>query len=168
MNGPDDAPKTSVKEKPVQTAGALLPRRRATSDIKLLRLDLLPRGVSPSEDIGYEWSPAQPTESLSPARAAESLGVEEWAPVSEVRKRFRALQLRYPPEQFSSRHIEWRPSAELLGNSRARLNWYWQSGLVPEFHTQKAPGASVMWNSQSCEPALTACEALRRLSRATT
>lgn len=143
---------------------ALLPRRRATSDIKLLRLELLPRGVSPCDDIGFEWSPAQPTESLSPRKAAESLGVEEWALSSQVKKRYRALQMRYPPEQFMERHVEWRPSAELLGNPRARLNWYWQSGLIPEFHTARMPEDSPSWNVRTLEPALDPLSALRRLS----
>jgi hypothetical protein len=129
-----------------------LPRRRASSDIKLLRLELYPKGVSPSDGIGVEWSPAQPTESLSPSAAARALGIEEWAPVSVVKARFRTLQLRYPPEQYSSKHLEWRPSSELLSNSRARLNWYWQSGLIPQFFTNETPERSPLWNTSTIEP----------------
>jgi hypothetical protein len=140
------------------------PRRRAASDIKLLRVELIPHGVSPCEDIGFEWSPAQPTETLSPERAAASLGVEEWAPANAVKKRYRTLQLRYPPEQFTERHVEWRPSAELLGSPRARLNWYWQSGLVPEFHTSFSPEQSSIWNVATREGALSPAIALARLS----
>ncbi|MCA2960794.1 MAG: hypothetical protein IOD12_11110 [Silvanigrellales bacterium] len=141
------------------------PRRRAASEIKLLRLELLPRGVSPCEMIGMEWSAAQPTESLSPAKAAASLGVHEWALPSQVKKRYRTLQLRYPPEQFLERHVEWRPSAELLSSPRARLNWYWQSGLIPEFQADLAQSQSPLWNVDSIEPPLTSLEALRRLSQ---
>jgi hypothetical protein len=115
--------------------------------------------------IGMEWSAAQPTESLSPAKAAASLGVHEWALPSQVKKRYRTLQLRYPPEQFLERHVEWRPSAELLSSPRARLNWYWQSGLIPEFQADLAQSQSPLWNVDSIEPPLTSLEALRRLSQ---
>lgn len=157
-------PNTEDAVVPPSDARAERPRRRATSDIKLLRLELLPRGVSPCEVIGIEWSAAQPTESLSPAKAAASLGIDEWALPSQVKKRYRTLQLRYPPEQFMERHVEWRPSAELLSNPRARLNWYWQSGLIPEFHAVHTAEASPLWNVDSLEPSLTPGEALRRLA----
>jgi hypothetical protein len=130
-------------------------RLRAASEIKLLRLELLPRGLSPSEQIGFEWSPAQPTESLSPAAAAQSLGLEEFDVPSVVKKRYRTLQMRYPPEQFSTKHLDWRPSSELLSHARARLNWFWQSGLVPEAYSDRSPEESPLWNRKSCEGPLT-------------
>jgi hypothetical protein len=109
----------------------LEPRRRASVDIKLLRLELLPRGKTPCETISHEWSPAQPTENLSPELAAASLKIDVWSAQSTVRERYRKLQLRYPPEQFTEMHLLLRPSFELLSDPVARLNWYWQSGLIP-------------------------------------
>jgi hypothetical protein len=141
---------------------AMGPRRRASSDIKLLRLDLLPRGESPCEGIGVEWSPAQPTENLSPDKAAAALGIEIWAPQSVVRKRYRSLQLRYPPDQFGERHIDWRPSAELLGNPTARLNWYWQSGLVPNIASHLPAHSQPLWDQAAVEPPITASLAIAR------
>lgn len=132
------------------------PRRRAAAEIKLLRLELRPQGHTPCEDIGSEWSPAQPIENLSPDKAAHALGVEIWAIQSQVRKRYRTLQLRYPPEQFLDRHVEWRPSAELLGKSRYRLNWFWQSGLIPSFFSNESPEKSPLWNRETVEPSISA------------
>lgn len=164
MNSSETSSVSPCSEPSSSAFRAQRPRRRAASDIKLLRLELLPRGVSPCEIIGSEWSAAQPTESLSPASAATSLGIDQWSLPSQVKKRYRTLQLRYPPEQFMERHVEWRPSAELLSSSRARLNWYWQSGLIPEFHATLSSEQSPLWNVDSVEPPLTAREALRRLS----
>jgi hypothetical protein len=141
----------------------LVPRRRAASDIKLLRLELVSRGVTPCDDIGFEWSPAQPTESLSPEKAAKALSIEIWAPQSVVKKRYRTLQLRYPPEQFLEKHIDIRPSSELLGNPRMRLNWYWQSGLIPSIWTQIPESPSTLWDLSSAEEPLTAKVALTHL-----
>jgi hypothetical protein len=138
------------------------PRRRASSEIKLLRLELLVRGNSPTSGIGVEWSAAQPTENLSPESASEALGVEIWAPQSVVKKRYRTLQLRYPPEQFSERHMEWRPAAELLASPRARLNWYWQSGLVPNPHSCVPHSESVLWDAESSEEIVSAKLAVER------
>ena len=109
-----------------------VPRRCAASEIKLLRLDLFSHSKSICEDIGNEWNHAQPAETLSPARASEFLGVDVWAVQSVVKKRYKTLQLRYPPEQFSEKHLDWRPSYELLSSPRKRLNWFWQSGFIPE------------------------------------
>jgi hypothetical protein len=106
-------------------------RRFALVDIKLLRLSLVQKEESPCLGLSVEWIPAQPSENLSPFVAAQHLGVHPWSLVSTVKQRYRKLQLRYPPEQFSDRHTDWRPSAELLSAPLARLNWYWQSGLVP-------------------------------------
>lgn len=64
----------------------LEPRRKAAVDIKLLRLELFPRGRTPCEEISHEWSPAQPTENLSPEAAAALLRIEIWAPQSVVRE----------------------------------------------------------------------------------
>ncbi|MES2615247.1 MAG: hypothetical protein V4591_07525 [Bdellovibrionota bacterium] len=108
-----------------------IPRRCAASEIKLLRLDLFANSKSACEDIGCEWNHAQPAETLSPARAAALLEVEIWARQSVVKKRYKTLQLRYPPEQFSHKHTDLRPAYELLSNPRRRLNWFWQSGFVP-------------------------------------
>jgi len=94
-------------------------------------LELIPRGKTPCETISHEWSPAQPTENLSPELAAASLKVDVWSPQSTVRARYRKLQLRYPPEQFTEMHLHLRPAYELLSEPVARLNWYWQSGLIP-------------------------------------
>lgn len=110
---------------------SLEPRRRASVDIKLLRLELVPRGKTPCETISHEWSPAQPTENLSPELAASTLKVDVWSTQSIVRGRYRKLQLRYPPEQFTEMHLHLRPAFELLSEPVARLNWYWQSGLIP-------------------------------------
>jgi hypothetical protein len=142
---------------------ALQPRRRASSDIKLLRLELLPKGETPSEYIGVDWSPAQPTENLSPDKAALALGVEVWAPQSVVKKRYRMLQLRYPPEQFSQRHLDWRPASELLSSPRARLNWYWQSGLIPNPWSATPHAAELLWDGESAEPPITAAVAMERV-----
>lgn len=106
-------------------------KRRVSTEIKLLRLELVPAQNSPCEDIGFEWIPAQPAENLSPQKAAESLGVEEWAFPSDIRTRYKKLLLRYPPEQFMQKHLDWRPAFELLSNPSAHLNWYWQSGAIP-------------------------------------
>lgn len=130
------------------------PRRRVSVDIKLLRLELVVKGASPFDGIGYEWSHAQPTESLSPQSAAQSLNVEEWAPSSVVKSRYKKLQLRYPPEQFTQKHLELRPSAELLGDSANRLNWYWQSGLIPEFYSELVAQENSLWDRESVEPAM--------------
>lgn len=148
-----------------QTRG-YVPRRRAASEIKLLRLELLPRGRSPCEDIGFEWSSAQPTENLSPEKAARALGVEEWAPQTVVRKRYRTLQLRYPPEQFTEKHIELRPSADLLGHAKMRLNWYWQSGLIPTFWSQVPASEKTLWDESSVEKEISPGQALRRFIEA--
>ena len=110
---------------------SLEPRRRASVDIKLLRLELVPRGKTPCETISHEWSPAQPTENLSPELAASTLKVDVWSTQSIVRGRYRKLQLRYPHEQFTEMHLHLRPAFELLSEPVARLNWYWQSGLIP-------------------------------------
>ena len=143
---------------------AIEPRRRANSEIKLLRLELIPRGKSPCEEIGFEWSPAQPTENLSPEKAAGALQVEVWASQSQVRQRYKKLQMRYPPEQFPDRHVEWRPSAELLGSPVARLNWFWQSGLIPLFSTSAAPEQNSLWNIESVEQLLEPSLVLGRLA----
>jgi hypothetical protein len=113
------------------TLDVIEPRRRASVDIKLLRLELIPRGKTPCETISHEWSSAQPTENLSPEMAASSLKVDIWAAQSVVRERYRKLQKRYPPEQFSDMHLHLRPAFELLSEPVLRLNWYWQSGIIP-------------------------------------
>lgn len=140
-----------------------VPRRCAASEIKLLRLDLFSHSKSMCEDIGCEWNHAQPAENLSPNKAAQLLGVEIWAPQSIVKKRYKTLQLRYPPEQFQEKHIDWRPSCELLSHPRKRLNWFWQSGfvLLAESHFDYMEGS--LWDKENAEPALTAKEVLRRL-----
>ena len=140
-----------------------IPRRCAASEIKLLRLDLFSHSKSISEDIGCEWTHAQPAETLSPAKASAFLGVEVWAPQSVVKKRYRTLQLRYPPEQFMQKHIDWRPSFELLSNPRSRLNWFWQSGFVPLPESILPSSESVIWDKESMEPPLTPRLVLRRL-----
>lgn len=109
------------------------PRNKASTEIKLLRLELLPSGRSPCEEIGSDWSPAQPSENLSPEKASELLGCSIWSLKSEVKKRYKTLQMRFPPDQFIDRHSDWRPAAELLGTPRKRLNWFWQSGLIPVY-----------------------------------
>lgn len=107
-------------------------RRKANAEIKLLRLGLLARPNSPCEEIDDTWTHAQPEENLSPEKAGLALSLDSKVPQSVVKKRYRTLQLRYPADQFMEKHIEWGPSAELLGNPKMRLNWYWQSGLIPE------------------------------------
>ncbi len=141
-----------------------VPRRCAASEIKLLRLALLPHLKSLCEDIGNEWNHAQPAQTLSPAKAAASLGVEIWASASVVKKRYKTLQSRYPPEQFMDKHIEWRPSFELLSNPRRRLNWFWQSGFVPVPQTESLSQAHSLWDRDSAEGILTSKEVLSRLS----
>lgn len=146
----------------MSTLHALEPRNRASSDIKLLRLELIPKGKSPAECIGVDWSPAQPTENLSPDKAAAALGVEVWAPQSAVKKRYRMLQLRYPPEQFAQRHLDWRPASELLSSPRARLNWYWQSALIPNPWSAAPSTKESLWDEKSVEPAISATLAMER------
>ncbi|NBX18992.1 MAG: hypothetical protein EBR09_16715 [Proteobacteria bacterium] len=131
------------------------PRRRAAVDIKLLRLELLPRGKTPCETISHEWSPAQPTENLSPDAAADALKVEVWAPQSVVKERYRKLQMRYPPEQFPEKHTLLRPAAELLSDPVLRLNWYWQSGLIPVMWSDRTASESPLWNSETCKGSVT-------------
>ena len=140
-----------------------VPRRCAASEIKLLRLDLFSHSKSTCEDIGREWTHAQPAENLSPARAASFLGVDIWAPQSVVKKRYKTLQLRYPPEQFIDKHIDWRPSFELLSIPRKRLNWFWQSGFVPLADSQQNYVEGSIWDKENVEPVMTSREVLRRL-----
>ena len=106
-------------------------RRWANEDIKLLRLELCSSAPSPFDLLGADWSTAQPTESLSPQAAAQALRVSPWASAGSVLDRYAQLQKRFPPELFFQKHVVWRPSAELLGEPVRRLNWHWQSGLVP-------------------------------------
>ncbi|WP_338637102.1 hypothetical protein [Spirobacillus cienkowskii] len=141
----------------------IVPRRRAASEIKLLRLELIPKGKTPCEEIGSEWSSAQPAENLSPSKAALCLGIEVWAPQSVVKKRYKTLQLRYPPDQFVEKHIEWRPSAELLGNPRSRLNWFWQSGFVPLPESKLEFKEGSLWDKNNAEPEIDSRLALKRL-----
>jgi hypothetical protein len=107
-------------------------RRFAVVDIKLLRLGLVSRENGPIEGISVEWVQAQPTENLSPFSAAQALGVKPWSLPSIVESRYRKLTLRFPPEQCAMQHMEWRPAADLLGSAVNRLNWYWQSGKIPD------------------------------------
>ncbi|MEN9530486.1 MAG: hypothetical protein RI932_2359 [Pseudomonadota bacterium] len=141
----------------------LEPRRRAAVDIKLLRLELVPRGRTPCEQISHEWSPAQPTENLSPAAAAALLKVDVWAPQSVVKERYKKLQLRYPPEQFPERHIQLRPAFELLSEPVVRLNWFWQSGLIPEMSSSLSDTESPLWNSGSLRKSITPEDAINAL-----
>jgi hypothetical protein len=141
----------------------LEPRRRAAVDIKLLRLELVPRGRTPCEQISHEWSPAQPTENLSPEAAAAVLKVEIWAPRSVVKERYKKLQLRYPPEQFPERHIHLRPAFELLSEPVVRLNWYWQSGLIPNMDSALSPAESRLWNYENAPKPITPEDALGAL-----
>lgn len=141
-----------------------IPRRCAASEIKLLRLDLFSHSKSVSEDIGCQWNHAQPAENLSPAKAAVFLNVEVWTQRSLIEKRYKSLQLRYPPEQFRDKHLDWRPSFELLSSPRLRLNWFWQSGFVPHAETNQTSEQNPLWNRDSVEPIMTPQEALRRLS----
>ncbi len=80
-----------------------------------------------------------------------------------VKKRYRTLQLRYPPEQFIDKHIEWRPSFELLSIPRKRLNWFWQSGFVPLASSEQKYVEGSIWDKENAEPAITSREVLRRL-----
>lgn len=141
----------------------LEPRRRAAVDIKLLRLELVPRGKTPCEHISHEWSSAQPTENLSPEAAAAQLKIEVWAPQSVVRERYRKLQMRYPPEQFPAQHTQMRPAFELLSEPITRLNWYWQSGLIPLMTSQIAPEENALWNRDVSQKYFTATEALEEI-----
>jgi hypothetical protein len=141
------------------------PRRRAAVEIKLLRLELLPRGRTPCETISHVWSPAQPTENLTPDAAADALKVEVWAPQSTVKERYRKLQMRYPPEQFPERHTILRPAAELLSDPVVRLNWYWQSGLIPVMRSQLSPQQSPLWNLETCSGPVTTQSALSSILR---
>lgn len=148
----------------MQEDNIIVPRRCAASEIKLLRLDLFSHSKSFCEDIGHEWTHAQPAENLSPAKAAAFLGVEIWAPQSVIKKRYKTLQLRYPPEQFAEKHLDWRPSFDLLSNPRKRLNWFWQSGFVPFAESSKEKTAESIWDKENAEPAMTPQEVLKRLS----
>jgi len=109
----------------------MIPRRKAHVDIKLLRLSLIARPHSPCEEIDDRWMDAQPEINLSPDRAAQILGVEQWAYASVVKKRYLILQTRYPADQFMEKHVKWAPAAHLLSIPKERLNWYWHSGISP-------------------------------------
>jgi hypothetical protein len=146
------------------TSVSIEPRRRAAVDIKLLRLELLPRGKTPCETISHEWSPAQPTENLSPDKAADALKVEVWAAQSVVKERYRKLQMRYPPEQFAEKHTFLRPAAELLSDPVLRLNWYWQSGLIPVMWSERSSVESPLWNRETCRGSVTARSALESVA----
>jgi hypothetical protein len=111
---------------------AQLPRDKPASEIKLLRVELMPKGISPVEEVCSDWSPAQPTESLDPTTASLKLKLTPQAMASEVELRYRKIQERFPPQVHSEMHFELRPCYELLSNPTARLNWYWSSGLIPE------------------------------------
>jgi hypothetical protein len=111
----------------------MIQRRKAFVEIKLLRLGLIAKPNSPCEEIDDHWLHAQPALNLSPEKAAASLAVDVWSYQSTIKKRYQTLQVRYPSDQFMEKHIEWGPAAELLGNPIMRLNWYWQSGLIPDF-----------------------------------
>lgn len=138
----------------------LEPRRRASVDIKLLRLELVPRGRTPCEHISHEWSSAQPTENLSPEAAAAQLKIEVWAPQSVVKDRYRKLQMRYPPEQFPVQHTQMRPAFEMLSEPVVRLNWYWQSGLIPLMTSKVMRDAHCLWNEDVSQQFITATQAL--------
>jgi len=144
----------------------LEPRRSFAVDIKLLRLELVPRGRTPCEQISHEWSPAQPTENLSPDAAAALLRVDIWAPQSVVRERYKKLQLRYPPEQFPERHVQLRPAFELLSEPVVRLNWFWQSGLIPNMTSTLQPTDSPLWNRDTSLNPMTPEDALNALLEA--
>ncbi|APJ03171.1 hypothetical protein [Silvanigrella aquatica] len=153
---------TTLYEEKIEE-NVIVPRRRAASEIKLLRLELIPKGKTPCEEIGSEWSSAQPAENLSPSKAASCLGIEIWSPQSVVKKRYKTLQLRYPPDQFVEKHIEWRPSAELLGNPRLRLNWFWQSGFVPLAESSLDYKEGSIWDKENAEPGICSRLALKRI-----
>lgn len=140
-----------------------LERRRVSAEIKLLRLSLVPGPKSFCEEIGDDWIHAQPEENLSPAKAAAYLGIEEWAPSSAVAKKYETLQRRYPPEQFPNRHVDWRPAADLLSNPKLRLNWFWQSGLIPNPNSKEPHSALKIWDENSVEKPLTPIEILKRM-----
>lgn len=141
----------------------LRPRRKATVDIKLLRLELFPRGRTPCEEISHEWSPAQPIENLSPEAAAHLLKVEIWAPQSVVKERYRKLQMRYHPEQFPERHTQLRPAFELLSEPVVRLNWYWQSGLIPTMRSAASKDECSLWNQEMNQQPFDAQRALSEI-----
>ncbi|MEY4065380.1 MAG: hypothetical protein RIR26_1588 [Pseudomonadota bacterium] len=147
------------------TQEGIEPRRRAAVDIKLLRLELVPRGRTPCESISHFWSPAQPTENLTPDAAAQALKVEVWAPQSVVKERYKKLQMRYPPEQFPEKHTILRPAAELLSDPVLRLNWYWQSALIPVMWSEKPATESPLWNHESFGSPVTPQSALASLSQ---
>lgn len=119
-------------------------RRFALVDIKLLRLGLVARENGPIEGISVDWIQAQPTENLSPFSAAQALGLRPWSLTSEVEARYRKLTLRFPPEQCALQHLEWCPAADLLGSAVNRLNWYWQSGKIPDEEVLQAVDESLL------------------------
>jgi len=134
----------------------LEPRRIPSADIKLLRLSLFAEPSTLCDTIGESWTSAQPTENLSPEKAAQILGVHHWDLCTFIQKRFRKLQLRYPPEAFPEKHVLFRPAAELLSSATKRLNWYWQSGLIPLPATSHEEDENhATWNKNRIEPQVT-------------
>lgn len=140
-------------------------KRKKSPPIQLLRLELRAPPDSLCEWIGFVWSPAQPTESLSPRRAAEILGVEEWAQSSEVKKRYRKLQLRFPPDQFPEKHMQLRPAYELLADPTARLDWYWKSGSTPEYSASSEAREDLLWDADSVKERPTVSKILQNATR---
>jgi hypothetical protein len=107
------------------------PRTKPASEIKLLRVEITPKANAPFELLGHDWSPAQPSDSLTPMDASVALGVPLWDLESRFQKRYHVLQKRFPPQVFDEMHWKLRPSAELLSDVNLRLNWFWSSGLIP-------------------------------------
>ena len=114
------------------------PREKPASEIKLLRVELLPKANSPFLWLGHEWSPAQPSDSLNPENAARKLKIPLWGKPSEANKKYEILQKRFPPQLYDELHSDLRPSCELLANPSARLNWFWSSGLIPPYFKMKS------------------------------
>jgi hypothetical protein len=140
--------------------------RFAIADIKLLRVSLVAEGVSVTDGLGAEWIGAQPNQNLSPANAARALIVASWSLPSRVKERYRKLLLRFPPEQFPQKHMDWRPAEELLGTPIHRLNWYWQSGHVPGFEiADDLSPESQEWLRSSWQHAGTCGSMTRRLCK---
>lgn len=106
-------------------------RVKPNADIRLLRLALIPDSDSVYDFISDTNSVAQPTDNLSPELAGKALSISPWSVASEVKLRISKLRMRFPPNQFLEQHSQWVPASYLLELPKNRLNWFWQSGLIP-------------------------------------
>lgn len=105
-------------------------RRFPGTEIRLLRQELESKGNVFFVGLDPDWQPAQPRQELDPDNASRFLKVNLWDRSSQIKQRYFDISQRFPPEQYPQKHVQLRPSYELLYNGIQRLNWFWKSGLI--------------------------------------